>query len=445
MKTVFLEIDESIAWAVASIGPAFIASYLRLYDHEVEMLRVPMNYSLENFGESVLAHAPDVVGLSLTSRQWLRAKELIPILRQFYQGPIIVGGLHPTFSSGTVLKTPGIDYVCIGEGEQAMLEFVEALGQGRAVHGIKNIRAKSEPMPELRPPFEALDSLPFMARDMLAEKYGVVHISTQRGCPYPCTYCAAPRIADLYDGGYSSYGRRRSPGNVIAELTQIRETVQPNYIVFLDDTFTINHRWVKEFCTLYSGHFRIPFSINARVETINIELLNVLANAGCMHIIYGVESGSERVRRNVLKRNISNEKIKSVFKWTQDAGIMVTANYMLGIPGESKEDIEQTLALHDQIQPDDFGYFVFYPYSGTPLFQECLEKGYLPKNYYDLPANHRHSILNLPNLSREDIALYYDEFTQRRIQHHLKNAISAGDARYREQTIKQMEDAAARG
>jgi radical SAM superfamily enzyme YgiQ (UPF0313 family) len=280
---------------------------------------------------------------------------------------------------------------------------------------------------------------------MLGEKYGVIHISTQRGCPYPCSYCAAPKIADLYDGGYSSYGRRRSVENVIAELAEIQCNGELNYVVFLDDTFSINHAWVKQFCALYSDRFGIPFSINARAETINPQLLRTLANAGCMHIIYGVESGSEKVRRVILKRNISNERLIDVFRWTREAGIMVTANYMLGIPGEEKSDIEQTLSLHDQLQPDDFGYFVFYPYPGTPLFQVCKEKGYLPNNYYELPAVHRSSILTLPDLSKEDIEIYYDRFTQLRIRDHMKNAPAGGGDGYKGKIIKQTEDAAARG
>jgi anaerobic magnesium-protoporphyrin IX monomethyl ester cyclase len=319
------------------------------------------------------------------------------------------------------------------------------LENGKPIKGIRNIRAKGEPMPQLRPPYEPLDDLPFMMRSMLNEEYGVMHISTQRGCPYPCTYCAAPKIADLYDGGYANYGRRRSPENVIAELVEIQHSNELNYVVFLDDTFTINHAWVKEFCNMYSDSFHVPFSINARAETITKELLIILANAGCMHIIYGVESGSERVRRELLKRKISNSNLKDVFRWTRNAGIMVTANYMLGIPGEHKEDIEQTLALHDQLQPDDFGYFVFYPYPGTPLFEKCKEKGYLPDNYYELPANHRSSILTLPDLSKHDIEMYYNKFTQRRIRDHLKNIPISSDTAYREQTISQMREAAARG
>jgi radical SAM superfamily enzyme YgiQ (UPF0313 family) len=395
--------------------------------------------------EQISDHSPDVIGVSLTSRQWLRAAQLISEIKQHFDLPVIAGGLHPTFASDMVLESPGFDFVCIGEGELAMLDFVTAYESGQPVNGLTNIRAKGKPMPALRPPLESLDDLPFVARDMLGEKYGVIHISTQRGCPYPCSYCAAPKIADLYDGGYSSYGRRRSVENVIAELAEIQCNGELNYVVFLDDTFSINHAWVKQFCALYSDRFGIPFSINARAETINPQLLRTLANAGCMHIIYGVESGSEKVRRVILKRNISNERLIDVFRWTREAGIMVTANYMLGIPGEEKSDIEQTLSLHDQLQPDDFGYFVFYPYPGTPLFQVCKEKGYLPNNYYELPAVHRSSILTLPDLSKEDIEIYYDRFTQLRIRDHMKNAPAGGGDGYKGKIIKQTEDAAARG
>ena len=119
--------------------------------------------------------------------------------------------------------------------------------------------------------------------------------------------------------------------------------------------------------------------------------------------------------------------------------------YMLGIPGETKDDIERTLTLHEQLQPEDFGYFVFYPYPGTSLFQECKDKGYLPGNYYDLPANHRRSILMLPDLSKEDIDVYYSKFTELRIHDHMKNAPEGGDAVYCEQVVQQMQNAAAHG
>ncbi len=109
---------------------------------------------------------------------------------------------------------------------------------------------------------------------------------------------------------------------------------------------------------------------------------------------------------------------------------MVTANYMLGLPGESAEDIEKTLALNDELQPDDFGYFVFYPYPGTHLFYMCREKHFLPENWLELPANNRQSILNLPGLTKEEIEHYYNIFTEVRKQAYMNrygNALSEAD------------------
>lgn len=135
---------------------------------------------------------------------------------------------------------------------------------------------------------------------------------------------------------------------------------------------------MKEFCRVYGERLRAPFSLHARADTVTLDLLRRLADAGCRHITFGVESGSPRVRREIMKRLISDERIKDAFRWSKDLGILTTANHMLGLPGETREDLELTLALHEELRPDDFGYFVFYPYPGTDLYRVCLERGYLP-------------------------------------------------------------------
>jgi len=447
MHILFIEIDHEAKWAVASIGPAYIASYLRQHGHEVSMLRIPYEMTIEKFIECVMGVNADIHAVSLTSRQWLRACELFNGLHEQSKLPVIAGGLHPTFAAESVLQEQGFDYVCVSEGEQAMLEFVSAIEKNGKLpaKGIDNIWQKNGFKPSLRQPFEPIDELPFMARDMLDEQYGVVHMITQRGCPFPCTYCAARTTSDLYPGSYNDYGRRRSIQNVMDEIQQIKDNGELNYIIFLDDTFTINHAWVKDFCSVYGEKYHIPFSLHARVETINQDMLKQLADCGCMHITYGVESGSERVRSEIMNRNVSNQKIINAFNWTRDAGILVTANYMLGIPGETCDDIEQTLALHHAIKPKDFGYFVFYPYQGTALFKTCQEKGYLPENYNELPANHRESILNLPGLSNEKIRYYYDKFTETRIENHLEEYAGVTDEDFSENIIKSFTESAAKG
>ena len=140
-------------------------------------------------------------------------------------------------------------------------------------------------------------------------------------------------------------------------------------------------------------------------------MLGELGAAGCKHIVYGVESGSERVRRDIMQRHASNQRFRDVFRWTREAGIMATANYIIGTPGETVAEMEETIALHHELQPADFGYFVFYPYPGTALFRTCLEKGYLPEDYLEQPAVHRRSILRLPGVTPEEIDAVYARWT----------------------------------
>jgi anaerobic magnesium-protoporphyrin IX monomethyl ester cyclase len=239
-----------------------------------------------------------------------------------------------------------------------------------------------------------------------------------RGCPFPCTFCTGGAIGRLYGG--RQYMRRRSVTSVVEELRHIRDNAPIHYVIFLDDTFTIYKGWLEKFCRVYGREIGAGFSINARADTVSPDMVTMLAQAGCKHIVYGVESGSRRVREEILNRPGENRQFIDVFRWTKEAGIMATANYMIGIPGETHEDIAQTLALNDELAPDDFGYFVFYPYPGTPLFNVCRERGYLPDNYLDLPANNRQSILTLPDLTKDKIHHYYNVFTDLREKNYLR-------------------------
>jgi len=429
MRVLFLELDTENEWAVASLGPAFLAAWLRRNGHEAAFLRVGSDRPVAAIAADIVREAPGLIGVSITTRQWLRARDVLGGLRRSCDIPVVVGGLHATFSPEEVLRHDGIDYVCLGEGEAALLDLVNALESAPGDGAIANIWTKGGIRPRLRNPIEPLDAVPFLARDMMDERWGVRHMTTQRGCPFPCTFCAARMYDKLYDSAdTTSYGRRRSHGNVLAELRDIRAHGALNYVIFLDDTFTIHHRWVREFCKVYGAEFAVPFSLNARVETVNETMLRELAAAGCKHIVYGVESGSERVRREIMKRNASNQRFRDVFRWTREAGIMATANYIVGTPGESRAEMTETIELHAELKPVDFGIFVFYPYPGTELFQLCQANGYLPEDYLTRPANHRQSILNLPNVTQTDIAEVYEEWTRIRVDSALRRVPTADPA-----------------
>ena len=442
----FLEIDTEQTWAVASIGPASMAAYLRRHGHEASGLRVPLDMTVSTLAESIRRADPGLLAVSLTTRQWQRARSVFAELRREVDLPVIAGGLHPTFAPESLLDHGGFDYLCLGEGEQALLDLVEALdrGEGGPALRIDNIWPLGGERPALRPPFAPVDDLPFAARDLLDEPSGLVHMTTQRGCPFPCTYCAAGQYTQLY-GRQSAYGRRRSHENVLAELEAIRSKGLLSYIIFLDDTFTIHPVWVADFCRLFGERLGVGFSIHARPDTVDPEMLRALADAGCKHIVFGVESGSPRLRRDVMQRPISNDRMIDAFRWSRDVGLMATANYMLGLPGETRDDIEQTLELHEQLRPFDFGYFVYYPYPGTHLFRVCLERGYLPENYGDLPAHHRSSILRLPGLSADEIADYYDRFTSLREREQVGRLAGYGGEKVEEEVRASVRGCAAKG
>ncbi len=344
MRIVFLEVDTERSWAVASIGPAFIGAYLRAHGHDVGFVRAHLDADDLDVAQAVAAARPDLLGVSLTTRQWLRARRLIEVIRSRLDVPVIAGGLHATFAPELLLSSPGFDYVCLGEGEQPMLDLVRALEHGAATDRIDNIWARgSSRRPELRAPLAPLDRLPFMARDLLDEPNGTVHMTTQRGCPFPCTYCAARMYNELYAAGGEDYGRRRSHANVLAELHQLRDEKRLAYVIFLDDTFTINHSWVMDFCGLYGAEGWACRSPSTRAwRPSNAPLLQMLAAAGCHQITYGVESGSERVRRGIMRRQVTNQRFRDVFRWTREAGIMLTANFMLAC----RADREMTWSRH---------------------------------------------------------------------------------------------------
>jgi anaerobic magnesium-protoporphyrin IX monomethyl ester cyclase len=419
MKILFIELEMERDWAVASIGPAYLSAYVAEQGFGATLLSISIEQSILEAVQEVVAAQPDLVALSLTTRQWVRARAFLSALRQASSIPTIVGGLHPTFAPEKTLEKEGIDYLCLGEGEEAFLAFLQALEERGFVEDqeVDNIWVKGGRRPKIRPPIEPLDRVPFMDRQLLSEQYGVVHMVTQRGCPFPCTYCAARMYNEMY--GDQNYGRRRSIEHVLLELEELKSSGAA-YVIYLDDNFTINHKWIRDFLPKYKERIGLPFSIHARAETISKDLLARLSDAGCSQITYGVESGSERLRYEVMKRKVSNKRLIEAFQWSHELGIITTANYIIGTPTETIEDLELTIELHHQLNPTDFGYFIFYPYPGTPIYKTCQELGVLPSNIEDLPANHRRSVLKHDQLTPEDIEHYYQKFTELRKSNYLK-------------------------
>ncbi len=409
-------------------GVAYLSAVVKQDGHETELYYVDREPSREDFLATVRAANPDVVAFSSTTHQhpfverwagWL--KEAAPSL------VLVSGGTHPTLAPEEVVASPHLDAVCVGEGEYAFRELVQRLAAGQSYEDVQNLwvrRGDDVIRNPLRPLVTSLDELPFPDRELfdfgelLKANDGWVDMMSGRGCPYKCSYCCNPGLQDRYRG-LGKYVRFRSAEHVLAEIRALQERYPVKTINFQDDTFTLNEEWTLGFCEAYGKEVHLPFWINTRVERLSEPVVKALAGAGCKGVRIGLESGNEGLRRDILKRRMSNDDIIAAFRLLRKYGLKAYTCNMLGVPGETKEMIEETIELNRRLEPDDLQFSVFYPYPMTELYDIAVEKGYYVPAKGSLSTYYSQtSVLNLPTLTPQELAEEYDRFVA------LKNELS---------------------
>jgi radical SAM superfamily enzyme YgiQ (UPF0313 family) len=324
-----------------------------------------------------------------------------------------------------VLDQDCFDYVCIGEGEQALVELADAIanapkGSGPAID-IQNIWAKSGDSiirNKVRQ-FVALDSIPpkdysiFDFQKMIDAKNGWVGIMSSRGCPFSCTYCFNHKLRELYqeDLGCSAaklgYIRRHPVGEVIEEIEMIKSKYENiEMIIFDDDLFTMDKKYLEEFCKQYGKRIGLPFVCNAHVKVFDEQVAGWLKEAGCEIVKFGLESGSERVRREVLNRRMSNEEIERAFAAAASFGFHTSAFVMMGFPHETIAEIEETIDLLARIKPGRFRWSIFFPYINTRAYEIARDGGFIDFNKLE-------SLTNFTDESALDFGPEHNRFLKR--------------------------------
>ena len=273
----------------------------------------------------------------------------------------------------------GADYILLGEGEMTLVELLDSLN-GRSTTPLDQIQGltyspapqlPSPPVPPLpRPVLNNIDQLPFPAWDLVNidqykkvwyEHHGhyAMNMVTTRGCPYHCNWCAKPIWGQRYNS--------RTPQNVVAELKWLKENFQPDYIWFVDDIMGLKPNWWQEYADLVTLYdVQTPFKCLSRADLIVRKNGNgaALKQAGCDIIWMGAESGSQKILDGMEKGTAVNQ-IYEATQQLHEAGVRVAFFLQFGYPGESREDIEKTLQMVRDCQPDDIGMSVSYPLPGT--------------------------------------------------------------------------------
>jgi radical SAM superfamily enzyme YgiQ (UPF0313 family) len=291
-----------------------------------------------------------------------------------------------------VLQHSCVDYGCVGEGEDFIVDFVRSLRGGRVDQTIAGLvyrdngTARYNPVRHLG---ENLDSLPWPDKDLFldgshykwrARSYWTI---SGRGCPYTCTYCSRSATNDLFRGAVKPL-RRRAASDVVNEIKAAKEKdPRLSHVIFLDDLFTLNKSWLKEFCGLYREQVNLPFWAETHPATLDDELIEMLCSANWAHVAMGVQSTDEELRRNYFNRNHTNKKLIEVLAKLRSANAHVCVDTILQLPGQTVEDVLPQADFYIDNRVDEHNSMFLRYYAGTELTERAHKEGVLSEQQHE--------------------------------------------------------------
>ena len=389
----------------------------------------------KDFIKKVQDFKPDLILVSVLESTYFLANELlscVPEKDRKYK--TLFGGVFATYGADKLIKNNVVDYICRGEGEDALVEMCRKLCSGDRIDNVLNFTIKGNGQiyrNRLRAAVD-INSIPIpdwdlfdpgsVYRPMQGNIYRVVGVETQRGCPYTCTFCNSPSNNVIYkEEANRIFHRKKTIKRVREELDFLVKKYDPELIYFVVDTFlAMSNREFDEFKEMYMD-YKIPFWMNTRAETITEHRAAGLEEMNMLRMDIGVEHGNPEYRKTYLKRNVSDEVQIKAFEMVADKKYTSSANCIIGMPDENRELIFDTIKFLRKLPPtiETKGAFIFSPFHGLPLRDLAIQKGYLNDDEI-VSSFYTHSILNMPSISSEEISglartfSYYVKFPESR-------------------------------
>jgi radical SAM superfamily enzyme YgiQ (UPF0313 family) len=364
----------------APLGILYISAYLKDKGIENKIFDTTFSSKVE-LKKYLLNEKPDYAAIYVNLMTKLNVLEIIKFIKlekELANVKIILGGPEIRYNASEFLHN-GADYVVIGEGEVTMHELISKLEEKNNqnlinVKSIGFINKDGNPTftPE-RTLIKNIDEVPFPNREGInipeyqkawknRHNQDAVSVSTMRGCPYTCKWCSRA----VYGLSY----RRRSPQKVIEELKLIKSHYDPDLLWFVDDVFTVNHKWLFEFNEeLKKNDLKIKYECITRADRMNEEVIKIMKESGCYRVWIGAESGSQKII-DAMDRRVKVEQVQEMIKLSKRYGIETGTFIMLGYPEENEKDIEDTIYHLKRSNPDHFTITIAYPIKGTEFFEE---------------------------------------------------------------------------
>jgi len=386
-----------------NLGMESLSALLKSKGHSVRLLFDPAVFSSDvfinssylnrilNFDRQIIKAVsdgkPDIVAFSVYTGNYQWCLNIARGIKQVIDQPVVFGGIHATMAPDTILKNECVDYVIRGEGEFALLDLLEHISQKRSLETLAKIDNLSYringtvSVNPLRPYIQKLDDLPFPDKDLFYEAEPVLRhspylIMTSRGCPYSCSFCHNSFLHDLYKNKGVRI-RRRSVNNVIDELVYAKKKYKIKSVCFVDDVFTISQPWLEDFIPKYKSNVNIPFYCNIHTLAFNKRLAVLLKDGGCRLVILGIQSGSERIRKELFARNETNAQIVRVVSYLKETGMPFNVDHIFGAPGETEDDLIKSLSLYNMIKPNMMQTFWLVYFPDTAITFYARKNGFL--------------------------------------------------------------------
>lgn len=412
------------------IGLGYLAAVLERAGHRVRLLDLVLHQRWEDeLARTLAAEKFRLLGISCMSVQYTGACRTAAFARQAAPGvPIVMGGAHPSITPEETLRHDFVDFVIRGEGEQPLLNLVETLEREGPLAAVGSLSFKTGGESVHNSPrtdFPEPDELPFPAYHLLPmDRYfqmeipgfptrnpNPIQIFTSRGCPYHCIYCH-----DLFGKRF----RPRSPENVVAEMKFLYDSYAVREFLIYDDNFTFDLERARRICRLIieSGmRAGIQFPNGIRADRVDEDLLRLMIAAGTHSVTIGIESGSPKIQE-LIRKGLRLEKVSAFLRMARGHGLVTLGSFILGFPGETREDIRQTIRFARRSDLD-YAFFAFAtPYPGTELHRMALDRGlrlHLVDDAMDITTPHIETPeLPLRALNRMYLLAYFLFYTRPR-------------------------------
>ena len=410
-----------------SIGVAYLSGALQRAGHDTRIIHIcewlDYPFELDRIESDVRAYAPDLIAISTGFPHYPEMRQAGERLKQTLDRPIVFGGIHTTLNTMQVMQeNPWLDFANVGEGDDSLMDLVNAIETGGETSRIANLWARNNGTIYRNPSRRLKDItvLPWMDLDgwefkrITENRRGWVNVYMNRGCPYRCTYCHNNGVAKVLQNSFNTptssnddlgYLRLRSIDDMIGELKWILEKYDcVSAFSFNDDTFTMDQEYMKKFLLRYKKEIGVPFVCNTTVLDVDREMLEVMKDANCDLVRFGVETATRRIKKTVLKRDFSNKKTDEVFKICREIGLRSFAFNLLANPTETREEMCDTLRLNSQLLPDGLKVSLGYPFPGTEYHDISKELDLIDEN------KHLHNFIHDTKLKwSEDDRLWIDK------------------------------------